>query len=150
MNKFLKIIAWIIVLMILVLLFLFLLKQKQPISQACINETCFQVEVAQTQEEMKKGLMFREYLDKNKGMLFVFEIKGNYPFWMKNTLILLDIIWINENNQIVFIKENAEPCKEEDCLIIDPNQNAKYVLEIKGGLSKEMNIKIGDKIEFRK
>ena len=79
----------------------------------------------------------------------MFETEGNYPFWMKNTLIPLDIIWINARNEIVFIAENAQPCKEDLCPNIDPEANAKYVLEINGGLSNNFGFKVNDKINLK-
>ena len=67
---------------------------------------------------MKNGLMFRENMDSDRGMLFIFEKEGEYPFWMKNTLIPLDIIWINKDKEVVFISENAQPCEEgKPCLL---------------------------------
>ena len=98
---------------------------------------------------MSRGLMFREKMDADKGMLFIFEKEGEYPFWMKNTLIPLDIIWINEDKEVVFISENAQPCNEEySCSSINPGNNAKYVLEINGGISEKIGLKIGDKANF--
>ena len=80
-------------------------------------------------------------------MLFVYDSEGNYPFWMKNTLISLDMIWINQNHEVVYIAENAESCKEF-CLEINPQKNAQYILEINGGLAKELGINVGDKAVF--
>ena len=109
------------------------------------SKGCFQVEIVSSFFEQKRGLMNRTSLDKDKGMLFVFSKEANYPFWMKNTLIPLDMIWIDNNSNIVFIKENAKPCPVDgDCSNIDPNQNAKYVLEINGGLVNEFGLVIGD------
>ena len=67
---------------------------------------------------------------------------------MKNTLIPLDIIWIDSNNTIVEVKDNFQPCKEEDCEIYYSKENALYVLEINGNLSNKYEINIGDKIIF--
>jgi len=117
-------------------------------TQVCIKENCFDVEIADTAKEREIGLMNREHLAKNSGMLFVFEKEDIYNFWMKNTLIPLDIIWIDGNNKIIFIKENAEPCKIEQCETFEPKQKAKYVLEINGGLADELGIEIGDEIEL--
>ena len=64
---------------------------------------------------------------------------------MKNTLIPLDIIWINTNKEIVFIKENVQPCGESLCQSINPAKSAKYVLEINGGISKEIGLSVGQK-----
>jgi len=118
-------------------------------NQACIKDRCFGVEIADTPGKRSWGLMYRENLAKDKGMLFIFETEGNYPFWMKNTLIPLDIIWINTESEIVFIAENAQPCKEDLCPNIDPKANTKYVLEINGGFSKEYGFKVGDEINLK-
>mgnify|MGYP001600424788 CR=1 FL=1 len=140
---------------ILALLVLFFIPKQKEMGKVCFQEKCFAVEVVKNQPEREKGLMNRDFLHENQGMLFVFEQEGNYPFWMKNTLIPLDIIWINENNEIVFIKENEEPCREEPCELFGPDQNVslreisrretKYVLEINGGLAVKNGIIVGDK-----
>ena len=117
-------------------------------NKVCVKDYCFLVELAITPEERSNGLMFRESLDPKKGMLFVFEKEGKHTFWMKNTLISLDIIWINENKEIVFINENTPPCKAQPCPTIEPAENAKYVLEINGGFSKKIGLIVGDKINI--
>ncbi|MDP3882711.1 MAG: DUF192 domain-containing protein [Candidatus Staskawiczbacteria bacterium] len=117
---------------------------------ACIKDACFSVELADTNEERELGLMYRTQLDKNRGMLFVFGNKGIYPFWMKNTLIPLDIIWINNDLKVVFINENSQPCPVEgECISVNPEVSALYVLEINAGLSKELGIKIGDTLDIK-
>jgi uncharacterized membrane protein (UPF0127 family) len=68
---------------------------------------------------------------------------------MKNTLISLDIIWINEGKEIVFIKEKANPCEEKFCTTINPLVAAKYVLEINGGLSRKIGLQVGEKISIK-
>jgi len=113
----------------------------------CFQENCFFVEIANTPEQRTQGLMNRENLAENRGMLFIFDQSGIYSFWMKNTLIPLDIIWLNENKEVVFIEKNAQPCRET-CPSINPHQKARYVLEINGGLSDKINLKTGDKIIF--
>ena len=117
-------------------------------ARACFEDNCFNVELAVNQEERENGLMFREKLDLDKGMLFIFDKEGEHSFWMKNTLIPLDIIWINENYKVVFINESAQPCKESFCQKISPDKDAKYVLEINNGISKKIGLKIGDKIDL--
>ncbi|MEK6889556.1 MAG: DUF192 domain-containing protein [Nanoarchaeota archaeon] len=118
------------------------------LEKVCLKETCFQVEIADTLELRQQGLMYREQLTSNKGMLFIFDEEGIYPFWMKNTLIPLDIIWINENKEVVYIQENALPCKEEICTSYNPNKKAKYILEINSGLANKFNITMGNKLDF--
>lgn len=118
-------------------------------NRVCFENNCFNVEIAETDSERSRGLMFREKLDLDKGMLFIFEEEGEYSFWMKNTLIPLDIVWINEVKEVVFIGENARPCTEEYvCPSINPGKNAKYVLEINAGIAEKIGLKIGDKINL--
>lgn len=116
--------------------------------EVCFQEHCFEVELAQTQQERTRGLMSRENLDPNQGMLFIFEEEAEHLFWMKDTLISLDIIWINHDKEVVFIKEKAQPC-EKECEIIESKKKAKYVLEINGGEVGTAGIKIGDKIVLK-
>ncbi|MDP3052638.1 MAG: DUF192 domain-containing protein [bacterium] len=119
---------------------------KEKSNRVCFKNYCFDVELAKTTAEMSRGLMFRENLAADKGMFFIFKKEGKYPFWMKNTLIPLDIIWINENKEVVFVSENTQPCPEESpCFYINPDKNAEYVLEINGGLAGKIGLKIGDK-----
>lgn len=118
-------------------------------SKVCFGVHCFFVELAETLEEKEMGLMFREKLDLNKGMLFIFEEEKEYSFWMKNTLFPLDIIWINKDREVVFIKNNVLPCGKGDCPSIIPDTKAKYVLELNGGTANKINLKTGDKFDFR-
>ncbi len=114
----------------------------------CFKGSCFLVELAKSPEQRALGLMFRENLGDNRGMLFIFEQEKKYSFWMKNTLIALDIIWINNDKEVVFIKKDAQPCKSENCEKISPNENAKYVLELNAGITDAINLNIGSKLIF--
>lgn len=134
------------IILILVIIALIYYDLKDP--QVCFEGNCFSVEIAKTDAEKARGLMFRENLDEGKGMLFIYDKEGEYNFWMKNTLIPLDIIWINSKKEIVYIKYGAQPC-QETCESIIPGINAQYVLEINGGKSVEIGLGIGDKIEFK-
>ncbi|MCF7871955.1 DUF192 domain-containing protein [Candidatus Woesearchaeota archaeon] len=116
---------------------------KQP--TACIKEHCFEIEISKTQQTREIGLMHKEYMESNKGMLFIFDRPDNYPFWMKNTIIPLDIIWINSNQEIAHIEE-AIPCKNDPCQIYNPNKKALYVLEINQGISKNYKFEEGNKV----
>ena len=117
-------------------------------SRACFKSHCFDLELALTPKQRSTGLSFREKLSPQKGMFFVFNEEAKHPFWMKNTLIPLDIIWINESSEVVFISENTQPCKESPCSIIEPTERAKYVLEINGGLSKKIGLVVGDRLNI--
>lgn len=115
----------------------------------CVNENCFTVEIAETEAQRTKGLMNRSKLDEDKGMLFIFNKEGVYPFWMKNTLIPLDIIWIDNNYKVVFIGKNVQPCKSLICPTTKPLVKAKYVLEINAGISDKLGIKVGDILNIK-
>jgi len=114
----------------------------------CFKENCFSVEIAMSQRERTEGLMFRKSLEQDKGMLFVFDKDGEYSFWMKNTLIPLDIIWMNGNKEAVFISRNSQPCNTGDCLSIRPGVEARYVLELNAGTADNIGLLLGEKAVF--
>lgn len=116
------------------------------------NETfSFNVEIADEPAEREEGLMFRENLDEDSGMFFIFDEPKILNFWMKNTLIPLDIIFIDENFKIINIAENAEPCGDGrvDCRRYFSHIPAKYVFEISGGSAEKLGIKVGDEISIK-
>ncbi|MBQ0767714.1 MAG: DUF192 domain-containing protein [Bizionia sp.] len=103
------------------------------------------IELALTQTERDLGLMYRNSLADNQGMLFVFPNSEPRSFYMRNTHIPLDIIFLDENKAIVSIQRDAKPMDESS---LPSGGAAQYVLEIKGGLSKKWNLDEGDRIEF--
>ena len=113
-----------------------------------IKDKSFLMDIAKTSKERKLGLMYKKSLDLNKGMIFIYNKEKKHPFWMKNTMIPLDIIWLNKSKQVVYISKNTQPCKQNDCLGIKPNRRAIYVLEINANLSDKLGLSIGDLIEF--
>ena len=121
---------------------------KDNFNSVCFKNKCFNVEIVDDNIERQRGLMFRESLDNDTGMLFIFEKSGVYPFWMKNTLIPLDIIWIDEKKEVVYISKNTLICKNDPCSSYNPNTLALYVLEINAGKAEEIGLKVGDKLEF--
>ncbi len=145
-RKNLFIMILILFISILFLIAFIIPKEKNKV---CFDKNCFKVEIASSQEELSKGLMFRESLNKNSGMLFVFPEENFYSFWMQNTLIPLDIIWINADNKIVFIKNDAQPCLEDICESFFPNEKALYVLEINSGITEEIGLEVGDEVDFK-
>lgn len=110
------------------------------------------VELAATPYQWAKGLMFREFLPEDSGMLFVFPDERLRSFWMKNTKIPLDIIFISKDGKIVDIKENFEPCPEAQLACPSYNSAAPsmYVLETNSGFAKKNDIKINDTIEINR
>ncbi|AHB41349.1 hypothetical protein P148_SR1C00001G0558 [candidate division SR1 bacterium RAAC1_SR1_1] len=121
------------------------LNPKQP--EICINNLCFSIEIADTPEERQLGLMYRKQLPELAGMLFVFQQSGQYNFWMKNTLIPLDMIWINQDQKIIDIQQ-ATPCTADPCPTYNPQGTSSYVLELNSGISEKYGIKIGDIVEI--
>ncbi len=90
----------------------------------------FEVEVARTPDQLAKGLMFRESLADGKGMLFVFTPPGIHKFWMKNTLLSLDILWLNDKYEVVHLEQNVPPCTTVNCPSYGPDVPVSYVLEV--------------------
>jgi hypothetical protein len=112
------------------------------------NGKAVSAEIAVTPGEREKGLMFRESISPDQGMLFIFEEEDFYSFWMKNTLIPLDIIWLNAHRQIVHIEKNVLPCPGDPCPSYAPLHPAKYVLELKSGQAEENGLKLFDQLSF--
>ncbi|MBS3128728.1 DUF192 domain-containing protein [Candidatus Woesearchaeota archaeon] len=130
---------------VILLVFLFLLACASQQSSVEISGNTIFVELPQTQEDFQKGLMFRESLSEDQGMLFIFPQDREWSFWMKNTLIPLDMIFIDEQGGITKI-HHAVPCKEEPCELY--TANAKYVLEVNAGYAKRHGIAERDKAVF--
>jgi hypothetical protein len=101
-------------------------------------------ELAQTPAEWSRGLMFRTSMPDNAGMLFVFPSENYQSFWMKNTKIPLDMIFISTSGKIVDLKNDFLPCLSDPYTVYNSNAAAQYVLEINGGLAQKEGIKIGD------
>jgi len=115
-------------------------------SYIIIDDKKIFVELAETNQEKKKGLMFRDELAENQGMLFIFNQEGKHSFWMKNTKIPLDIVFINKDLEIVDLLR-ADPCNEEPCKSYIPKKEALYVLEVnKNKFSEDI---IGERILFK-
>ena len=107
-----------------------------------------EAELADTDETRMRGLMFRESLAPDAGMLFVFPVSEPQGFWMKNTKIALDLIWLNDRKEIVYFV-TADPCKKDPCQTYQPIQKAKYVLEVNAGYVKKHGLQLGTQMEFR-
>ena len=116
--------------------------------KVCVKKCCIQAEVVENDADRQLGLMFRDSLAENQGMLFIFDKVDRYGFWMKNMRFPLDIIWIDAEKRIVDIKKDMPACREENCETLMPAAEAKYVLEVQSGFTDRRGIKIGDRIEF--
>ncbi|MCM2339428.1 MAG: DUF192 domain-containing protein [Burkholderiales bacterium] len=104
------------------------------------------VETASTPDRWEKGLSGRKELKKDEGLLFVFNYSDEYPFWMKDMNFAIDIIWIDEDFRVVYIKENATPESYPETFF--PNKKARYVLEVNSLFSEKNNLKVGDFVKF--
>ena len=108
-------------------------------------ETVFRV------EDMAKGLMFRDSLAPDRGMLFLHDRPGNYSYFMYQTRIPLDIIWMDKDRRIVEISADTPPCPSKSasqCPHFGGKEAALFVLEIAGGMASKFGLKVGDRIDF--
>ena len=112
------------------------------------NNFAYTVEISADPELRAQGLMYRDQLRPATGMLFFFPVDGEYGFWMKNTMIPLDVIWIDAARKVVHIAPDVPPCRIEECPSYDPGAPARYVLELAGGESARQGLKVGDVLRF--
>ena len=103
------------------------------------------LEIADNDYERQLGLMNRKEMKKNEGMLFIFPMQGNQSFWMRNTLISLDMIFINDQKQIVTIHKNTKILSDQS---YPASQPSMYVVEVLAGFTDKHNIRVGDKIDW--
>tara|TARA_Y100000310_G_C20700181_1_gene828985 strand:- start:844 stop:1242 length:399 start_codon:yes stop_codon:yes gene_type:complete len=113
--------------------------------KVCYENSCFEVEVAETLEQQSLGLMFRDSLDQNKGMLFVYESTEPRSFWMQNTFIPLDIIWIDSNFKVTKI-QRANPC-QGPCEVY--TGYGQYILELNQGTANNLGLEVGEEIKIK-
>ena len=109
------------------------------------TEINLDIEIADTEFDTQTGLMYRESMEKNQAMLFVFDDVSERYFYMKNTQIPLDLIYIGANKTIVSFQKNAKPFDEHS---LPSNAPAKYVLEVNADLVDVWGLSAGDKIEY--
>ena len=114
---------------------------------AVISNKIINLEIAQTFQERQTGLMNRDYLNENQGMIFLFDHPQQVDFWMKNMKISLDMLFIS-NKKIVNMYKNVPPCTAEPCLIYPSKHDIDSVLELKAGFCDKNNVKIGENIQL--
>lgn len=107
------------------------------------------VEIAATDAVRMRGLMFRQGLAENEGMIFVFPKVGFYPFWMKDTLIPLDMLWLDPDGRVVSIARSVPPCTGDPCPEYPPRAEALYVVELTSGFAGRHSLKTGDLLVLR-
>ena len=105
------------------------------------------VDIADESAEWAQGLMFRESLAENAGMLFIFPEEAEHRFWMKNTRIPLDMIFISADKRVAAVI-TAIPCVSDPCLTYSPQAHARYVVEVNAGFAAQHGIQTGDRVTF--
>ena len=98
------------------------------------------VEVASDPDTRARGLMFRTSVPEGRGMLFLFTESGVHSFWMKNTLVPLDIIWIDERGLVVDVQAHVPPCEADPCPSYEPAGDSRYVLELGAGQAERHGV----------
>ncbi|HZS12300.1 MAG TPA: DUF192 domain-containing protein [Nitrospirales bacterium] len=114
------------------------------------NGSTIMAEIADTPVKRAQGLMFRESLAPNRGMLFVFSESQAWSFWMKNTRIPLDIVWLDRTKKVVHVAASVPICTRTDdsCQQYQSNEEAMFVLEVAGGRAEALGLKKGVTVKF--
>jgi len=108
----------------------------------------FIVELAETTDKQALGLMFRDQMPDDHGMLFLFPGEAMRSFWMKNTRIPLDIFYFDQELKLVSVSENTKPCRTQRCPSYPSTGPAKYVLELNAGKAAELGVETGDVLKL--
>lgn len=105
----------------------------------------FDIEIADDEYQRQTGLMYRKSMQDNQAMLFIFDDVDYRSFYMKNTYIPLDIIYLDAQGKLTSVQDRAEPMNETS---LPSKAPSKYVLEINAGLTEKFDLRIGDRIEY--
>ena len=135
-------------------------ENRLPTVELTAGMHVIKAEVAARDEDRQQGLMYREKMGANEGMLFVFEEAGFYPFWMQNCRIALDIVWLDRSFKVVSIAESVPPCRlpkcDPPCASMEwptyppaPGTSAKYVVELTAGFAKRHGLKTGQTLNVQ-
>lgn len=135
-----------------VVLLVVILNQNQTYEERIVyflsagKNASLEVKVADTGELRTTGLMFVNQMAEDKGMLFIFEDEKQHAFWMKNTLIPLDMIFVAANGTVVGVVENATPCEKDPCEAYSVNAASQYVVEANAGFARRNGISAGARV----
>ena len=136
---------------ILTVSFIFFTKREKQYTKVKLGNIEIRAELAETPAKRTKGLMFRKKLGKENGMLFIFPNESKHSFWMLNTFVPLDIIWIDSDKNVVHVERSVPPCTESiksACKSYKPSEKARYVLEVSAGVFEKSNANVGEKVLF--
>jgi len=131
----------------LLLIIPFLLLSTSCVSdepRVMLKDRTFSVELATEPKEQALGLMFRDGMADDHGMLFIFPTSATRAFWMKNTRIPLDIFYFDQDLRLVNVAQNAKPCRTPLCPTYASSGPARYVLELNAGKAAELDVEPGD------
>lgn len=106
------------------------------------------IEIADDPQERETGLMYRETMPEDQGMLFVFDSEVPLTFWMKNTLIPLDMVFLDAEKKIVHIARDVPPCQADPCPLVPSQGSAQYVIETNAGWTAKQGILVGDVVSW--
>jgi uncharacterized protein len=139
-----KLMGWLVIFMILSLP----VSGEQFVQVFLPDGTPITAEMAVTGLERQRGLMFRDEIYADQGMLFVFSESAYHSFWMKNVNFPIDILWLDKEKRIVHIEERVPPCQTPDCPSYAPDLPARYVLELKAGMAECHEMQLQQRIDF--
>lgn len=154
MQKITKIIIGVMSLIVTPIIIIMLILYQPTMKTSTVSfltekgEVKINVEIADSVMKHQIGLMNRTSMDYKSGMIFIFGSERPRSFWMKNTLIPLDMIFVDSNFKIVNITKQAQPCKIITCEVYPSGVSAMYVVEVNGGFVDDKGIRIGDQIKF--
>lgn len=141
---------WAVIIFLIIIFFLIAHPFKnltpEDITHAKIAGQNIKVDLALDEKTQERGLSGRESLGEKEGMLFIFPHLGKYYFWMKGMNFPIDMIWIGEDQKVIYIKKDARP--ENFLETYGPDVNTKYVLEVNAGFADKFNLKEGDSVIF--
>ncbi len=121
----------------------------QPPTVTLPDGTVITLELAETPEEHGRGLMFRSHLDPDRGMLFLFDQVGFPSFWMKDTWIPLDMVFLDPQGTVMDVAASVPPCRSEPCPEYTPSRPSSAVLELNAGTAAHHGIKPGVTLHFQ-
>ena len=120
--------------------------EPEVILSTRVGEQHVRVEIARNDAERQRGLMFRQSLEGGRGMIFLWDHPEPMKFWMKNTYIPLDMVFINADKHVIFVEENAEPLTMQTR---GPDEDSQFVLEVPGGWARAHGIERGTSVRFK-
>jgi uncharacterized membrane protein (UPF0127 family) len=127
----------------------FKVTQKYLQTKVTVNNFDLTVYLAMNNEQIIKGLVIKNQLEENEGMLFVYQLPAKYTFSMRGMKFPIDIIWLDNARKVIHIEHSLDPCPLDiDCPKFIPSAAALYVLETIAGFSKRHDVNIGTQIHF--